>query len=792
MDNSVLSDRIVRKRRGPFLAILDLFSSVWFGITLMVLIFIYLTVGSAGILYPTSLNIFDSANWRYELLRTWRWIDKTEMEFFSWWPFTLLIGLFVANMVTVTVRRIRFNLLNLGVWTIHTGIVILALGSVYYFGSKLEGDTPVFRRHVVIEAPGAAEQRLVVRQGNTTSVMSERGAYTFRITEINPAWPLLSGEDAGKTACSVNIAVTTPTDSFIRQMLIGYPQYTEDIIPGQGRAIKSLGRKLIDEQLAMRFEYEPQDYFYLMDSAAVYMREVGQREWIERPIDGLPHYGDHIASATEVWQPDGDPVVLADPLAITVSAADSNDPAPELDLLVTGRLRYSTGDEVRAVPGSQQLNPVVGVTVERLGRQSRMELAAFEPRLADATDGSVGFRWAESNDEVESLAQQVGGRVRVSIPEAGVTTSIPVTDTLATQPEMPFTPIDGTQWSVRVRGAQRNITLPKGGSVSVAIVEFKSADRLITRWVADNPSSTRDVHNDHGMVPPDPAIHATFEPGAEMLIIGGPQPQQLQLVYQDADTRQRLAIGGAPTSIGDTSLSVTHLIPNAAFERRPVITPKRERDTRAGEFYSRVKVLMRQGSWSQEIWLSHHRYPLESAQYAARFRYEPTVVTLPDGRRVEMIFSRKRWPLPAALALEDFELKTHTGGYTGQTTSVKDFVSRLRVFRNGEWSEPFRASLNKPASDGGMYYFQSEWDPGEMAFTGLGVGNRKGVYIQLYGTCLAVAGMIFVFYIKPIIIRRRRQRVWQEVEEQQARAEHTAQPADAIGAARRLAAEVTD
>ena len=42
-----------------------------------------------------------------------------------------------------------------------------------------------------------------------------------------------------------------------------------------------------------------------------------------------------------------------------------------------------------------------------------------------------------------------------------------------------------------------------------------------------------------------------------------------------------------------------------------------------------------------------------------------------------------------------------------------------------------------------------------MAFTGLGVGNRQGVVTQLAGCILAVSGMIYAFYIKPIIKRRR-------------------------------------
>ena len=44
-----------------------------------------------------------------------------------------------------------------------------------------------------------------------------------------------------------------------------------------------------------------------------------------------------------------------------------------------------------------------------------------------------------------------------------------------------------------------------------------------------------------------------------------------------------------------------------------------------------------------------------------------------------------------------------------------------------------------------------------MNYTGLGVGNRNGVYTQLAGCCLSVIGMVFAFYIKPILKRRRRE-----------------------------------
>jgi len=61
-------------------------------------------------------------------------VELTELEFYSAWPLQLILGMFVVNMVTATIRRIEFNVLNLGVLTVHTGIVMIALGSVYYQG----------------------------------------------------------------------------------------------------------------------------------------------------------------------------------------------------------------------------------------------------------------------------------------------------------------------------------------------------------------------------------------------------------------------------------------------------------------------------------------------------------------------------------------------------------------------------------------------------------------------------------------------------------------------------------
>lgn len=72
-------------------------------------------------------------------------LEMTELEFYSWWPLKLVLGLFVVNLIWATIRRIEFSFVNLGVLTVHSGIVLVAAGSIFYGAFKVEGDAVVFR-----------------------------------------------------------------------------------------------------------------------------------------------------------------------------------------------------------------------------------------------------------------------------------------------------------------------------------------------------------------------------------------------------------------------------------------------------------------------------------------------------------------------------------------------------------------------------------------------------------------------------------------------------------------------
>lgn len=96
--------------------------SVYFGITLMVLVAAYIAVGSG-------------------CAAVREYFEMNELQFFQAWPLKVLMLLLVLNLSVVTWRRIPFTPPRYGVWCIHTGIILLIIGMSIYYHSKVEGAT---------------------------------------------------------------------------------------------------------------------------------------------------------------------------------------------------------------------------------------------------------------------------------------------------------------------------------------------------------------------------------------------------------------------------------------------------------------------------------------------------------------------------------------------------------------------------------------------------------------------------------------------------------------------------
>ncbi len=792
---------------APARWVLDLFSSVPFGIFLMVVLFVYSTIGSAGLFYPTGINIFKAENWYIEFVRQWPVFEMTEFEWFHTWFFNATIALMCVNIIVTTLRRIRLSWLNAGVWMIHAGIIVLCVGSVVYFAQKVEGDAPVIRRAVefVWTKDGAARPvRMPALPGNSVEVPAPGGSYRFEIAEINPLWPIQSEEHKGKQAYSVSVAVTRPDgERYIRQLLDGYPQYTEDVIPGQGRFKKleqSKGEAIFDRDISMSLVPLPQDRFWIKDSWALYARESGVKDWSERPVRGLPRYNDYVPSVEDVWAAPGEPVRVR-ALDVKVPAVETNDPLRDAQVRITGYLRYAFPQTQVLASGGASLFPVVDLDFENVTAGSqRVKLAALDASLNTAAEGLVAFRWVNDDADLQRLRTSARRRLSIVVPDAAGGDAPPVRHEVVIQPEdlqntddAPFRDVPGLEGKLayRLKGAADNLAMPSpdaGGNSTlwILMVEFRTPERQFTRFVADIPGRSKDVSDAsagaHGMVDPDPSILTEYTPAllAPVTLAAGPAPIGLRALLNTGGALREVALKvGEKVTVNDQlSMTVRDWSPSGRVEERPAIVPRASRDADIERAFllAMVKVEITRGVGgevrTESRWLPFHRYSFvdEGFADASMGRFAPERVRFSDGKEVELLFSRESMPLPQRVALHDFRITSHVGGFEpGRMGSIRDWTSVL-AFEDpgapGGWTIAKDMSTNDPVSYKGLWFFQSFWDaprsprmqgdPGSngLNYTGVGIGNREGVYTQLAGCCLSVLGMLYAFYYKPILRRR--------------------------------------
>jgi hypothetical protein len=776
---------------APLGLLLNLFSSIWLGVALLFLLFIYASIGSAGM--PVKVNILRPDAW----MPLREAVEMSEFQWFQWWPFKLLIALICINLSVATIRRIPLRVVNLGVWMIHTGIIVLAIGSVWYFGTKLEGDAPVARRQVVASLPGLEPVAFTATPGNTVRLGSENDPYLLRVTGITPEWELLSGEDAGMRAYKVSVQVQHRDRMFIRELLAGYPEYTEDVVrsddPQQpfqrAKKVNPDGDPLVDRELELALEYAPQEHFYLRESRALYLREVGTTEWIERPIRRMPLFNDYIASPESVWYVPGAERPPLNPLEIAIPPADgTSDPLPDVTFQITEYLRYASM-QTRRMPGGDRLDPAATVRLDfASGDRQSYELRAFDPAASRVAGGALEFIWIDSVEQLKSLLEVRQPMLRIRVPSADVEIDAPITEVAANAPDLPFTEIDGTDYVYRVQTVYEGLPL-QNRTVNLAIVDIRRGDETITRWVSDDPAVQRDLiegdamsaHGRGNLI--DENIEMVFRPGqrAGLRLVAGPKEDRLRLLSPDPTSGamiERAVRPGEPLPIAQgMDSTVTSYAPRSRSVTRPMIVPRRQRDPNVHLLASMVRIEIPDGIGSQLHWLPFHQYPFERREERLRrFSYQPTVVRLADGRDVELMFSRQRRALPQPVVLESFEVESHIGGFTGRTPSIRDWISTVRFRDDDGLSDVMSVRVNDPVEHAGLWYFQSSWDPpdpprfegdpgsGGLNYTVLGVANRNGVLVQLAGCCLAVIGMIYAFYLKPVIKRRRQRAVYARVE----------------------------
>ena len=450
-------------------------------------------------------------------------------------------------------------------------------------------------------------------------------------------------------------------------------------------------------------------------------------------------------------------------LSLNLSPANGEDFLQQ-DVVVTGYLRY-------AFPGSrivagEELFPVVWVSLRKSdGTEQGVEMYAFDKSLNTADATLMSYRWLEDETELDVLQKNLKPSILCTVNNTEYV--IPITN------KESFTQIGDTDYSYKIKSVQNDLHI-SGVVVSLAQIEIKNGEKQWERWVFDNPAMNRDViegveHEEDTATFIDDAITMRYSAGGSPItVIGGLDGGAYGLLMGigDDDPQYHNMVVGEPINLTDeVTITLTRAESKTKNETRPSIVPPSQRDPSASNFYSMVKLAIPTPSGAATSWLPFHQYPFQSQKETVRrFRYEPTVMQLPNGRMFEVLFSRKSAPLPVPVALDAFEIDSHIGGFSGRTSSVLNWRSLIRFM--GDEEVEVAVSVNDPKSYGNYWFFQSQWDPPDstspgLNYTVLGVGNRFGIFPMLFGCCLTVAGMIWAFYVKPMIKRRRQLAIYE-------------------------------
>ena len=752
----------------------------------------------------TGLKLFADFVYEYKsvTIRRLPGVEMSELEYYSWWPLRVILLVFVVNMVTATVRRIDFNFKNIGVLTVHTGIVTIALGSIYYSGLKLEGDTLLLAGPVDPEKglPGVGPSQDIFYDNTDVSlwVSQDRGWEQRQLSSVprynNYNLSAISGLSAWETsrrhapwhhdhasdktgaygehnhAPSRDLSLAVPhkadlaggvptlVDSDLRFRIVGYCYYAEAVTdwikvdPAQQRGVSSepdnplrivfLHSGLPDEKGVVS-EADPVFAYTLLP--AIPAQRLSTRFDGEQPVLSVEYTqanaGPGSAMPAQRWQD------LAEPL-----------PEDTTHALVI-ELPGTDGTPTRTVA------PVsVGQSIKVGDFAVRLDELHAKPPFPIITKG---YEKATSAVAVVSIT-----------PPASINEGKPFTRYVYSR----FPEINQDIMGTREDG--RPIRSSANPSIRVAFIE---ADHLAVYF--DEPQGAS------GQVR---AI--VRQPGGKVRVIDDlSKTDQGALASASPDT-EGLWLRNA---VDKLSFRVGARWANAMQVDRPSPVPSIDQNKEDvgthGKAMLAVEVTSTAPSlqgWKQVTWLPFSRY------MGMGLGNERTLAT-PDGRFLTLSFGRTVHRFPTfALQLMDFQMIAydHRG-------SPRDYQSVVRVspmtdmgqrpeFKSYEHvtklNEPLMAPFNFSEDRGllanifgrlasglsphqfklsqagwdqsGWNQTQAQADAGQIPrpyakFTILGVGNNPGIHVIALGSILMGMGIPWAFYVKPWLVQRERKRL---------------------------------
>lgn len=689
-------------------------------------------------------------------------MEMSELEFYSWWPLRVILVLFVVNMMTATVRRIEFCFVNLGVLTVHTGIVTIALGSVVYGALKQEGD-------MLLQAgqPTAS--------GESTPGAIERGFYDNTDVAI---WaqqsPLPEGSPGGWEQRPLNwlpryndynLAAAGPGQT-------GFVQH-----PG----LRDLGPVSIDAPIAAR------DMSNRAIADDVRLRVVGYSSyatltsrWVAPPI-GTTDASDVMSAGTRLREVE---VYLTTPASQGGSESRPrhtfrflpDSPAQRVDVLDVLGVEYTHGMDPRR--WDELRTPLPKGTMHAL----------FVEHPA------TGFR--------SVYPVQTGQRIKVG--DTGYELEV-----RGLEPTPPFPIVtrgyqNASSSLVIVRVIPPQPTEP-GAEAPVAF------ERWIYHRFPEISQDMLDTRNERGMPvrrDADPALKISYLDASILQVYLDERPTDgtvravVRMRGEEVTVSEGLKAGDFLQLAPSLKLKLGLRSDSAMLVEAPIAVPPEQQMKADIGTHKRAAVavevsLADDSTFKRIVWLPY-------TQYMGLGTDLERSLDLPDGRRLTLAFGRVWHALPFEVRLMNFHMDPYP-----HSDTPRDYRSDLMVMsrwgglyqdrlRKTSLNEPLlvrvpfipREDVPGPVNWAGrlwsllipsQYKFsQAGWDaagwretkamaeagraPRPFArFTILGVGNNPGIYVIAVGAVMMSVGIPWAFYVKPAILRYRKKKIQREL-----------------------------
>ncbi len=685
-------------------------------------------------------------------------VEMTEMAIFRHWLFGGLTILFCLSLILTTFKRIPFRWVNAGVLTVHTGLLLLAGGAVWYFGTKVEGD-------LILESPRV---QIVSTSGGRPRVIAEM------LAAEGETWsnvlPAFGGElRMGVTAIRMS-ARGEITDADVAAQ-VGSEQPSAHRLVANGPLAD-----LVPGRLALRLATFPAaDTFYDNESTALYVRRDGDQKPRVLPIEGLPIYRERYLDEGYVLRDALGRPAPSKRIRPAASIAGLDIPTGwfehwrlPIDLevgdlpfrvRVTGYVPYISRMDVRAVDGAAELNPAVNLRL--LVGQTVIEQSLF----ADDPAGSMmpggvpmEFRWVSSEAEKDAMLEPLAGshELYVEVKNPPVIRTMPIV--AGQQIE-----IDGTPYRLTVKETRANWPLMtpgfEGAASPMASVDVTNGALSYNRTVIQRfPQLSQDIDEKgvrHREGPYDPNLVLRYRSaaGGWVSILGGPKMATTVGVFDPSGNVERTDVRpGQELRMSMLGAAVTFTL-SEQFERAeriemPIIEPiEQRRPSLAPRGASAIRLKFTgTGSLSgrtETRWCIFSQYPDVDVR--------PLHLSFPGSdEEWEVVYSRAPRELGAELVPGKLSVEFFPGRQSVESWR-SDFL--VRPSRDGA-PRPVAVYTNQTCTVGEWTLFQSGAAGDHWSYTIIGIGNRRGIWTMLLGCGLVTVGCLFAFYIKPIIRRR--------------------------------------